>query len=526
MSLWPHQERGLSDLWQAIDAGKKRIVLTSPTGGGKSRMIGEVIHEATRRDWNSVLYTHRKMLARQLSGDLTAAGIQHGMRAASNWEGGHHGCQIAMIQTESLRMKNIPNWQVHDAPIAIIDECHANTGDQVKELMSRHEIVLGVTATPLDIWDMGYDTLIVAGVNRELQKCGAHVLCYTYAPDEPDARELKANTKTGEYTEGSVTKAIMTPTIFGRVRDNWKLYNPDARPAILFGPSVAGSMFFVNEFQKYGVNAVHIDGEHVYFGEHDSAGNEVLHAATDEMKDRIREGSESGEFPIICNRFVLREGIDLPWLYHCIMATSFGSLQSFLQSGGRLLRSHPSLDHVILQDHGGNWHRHGSLNADRQWEIGGTAVGEAKKRKAAMEQKQPEEKPCVCPKCNKVREGGIECKNCGFKMQKHVRMVVQKDGTLKKQYGDIYKPRVVKETPQDVKYWKSIYFQCKNSGKTFDQAYGYFKHKHGYWPPRDLPLMPVNEGDWQRRVSQVGWDQLTREARDPNQPQQKRMPLK
>lgn len=514
MKLWPHQERGIAELWQAIEAGRKRIVFTSPTGGGKTVMMAEVLREAKRRNWTANMLTHRTMLRKQLSENLTDMGIPHGIRASGHWGGADEPIQVSMIQTESGRLDRYADYELHKSNLVLIDECHAETGERMKQIMDKHieagAVVVGVTATPLDIWGLGYDTLVVAGKNSELRQCGAHVPCFTYAPDEPDARELKANTKTGEYTEGSVSKAILTPTIFGRVFDHWRRLNPDARPAILFGPSVRGSMFFVDEFRKAGVAAVHIDGEHVYFGEHDSAGNEVLHTVSDELREEIKAGSASGKYPVVCNRFVLREGIDLPFLFHCIMATAFGSLQSFLQSGGRLLRSHPSLDHVILQDHGGNWHRHGSLNADREWSVGATAIGEAAKRKEGMEKKKPEEKPCVCAKCGMVRKDGMVCPQCGFKMQKHVRMVVQKDGSLKPHYGDIYRPRVVKETPQDEKNWKQIYYQFRNSGKTFDQAYGFFRHKFGYWPPKNLPLMPINEGDWKRKVSAVEYSQLTR----------------
>ena len=34
---------------------------------------------------------------------------------------------------------------------------------------------------------------------------------------------------------------------------------------------------------------------------------------------------------------------------------------------GRLLRAYPGVSVVRLQDHGGHWHRFGSVNADRTW---------------------------------------------------------------------------------------------------------------------------------------------------------------
>ena len=44
--LWPHQERGLAELYAALEAGEQATVLTAPTGGGKTRMICELVKQA------------------------------------------------------------------------------------------------------------------------------------------------------------------------------------------------------------------------------------------------------------------------------------------------------------------------------------------------------------------------------------------------------------------------------------------------------------------------------------------------
>ena len=101
----------------------------------------------------------------------------------------------------------------------------------------------------------------------------------------------------------------------------------------------------------------------------------------------------------------MREGIDWPWLAHGIMACTFGGLKSYLQSGGRLLRAHPSLDQVVIQDHGGNFWRHDSLNADREWQLEDTDKSIQEKHDEKYRTKS-EPEPIVCPKCAKVRKTG------------------------------------------------------------------------------------------------------------------------
>jgi hypothetical protein len=56
-----------------------------------------------------------------------------------------------------------------------------------------------------------YEHLIIGAVNSELRECGAHVLCQTYAPDEPDLRHVK-QVKVGEdLSDSENKKAIMRP---------------------------------------------------------------------------------------------------------------------------------------------------------------------------------------------------------------------------------------------------------------------------------------------------------------------------
>ena len=504
MNPWTHQHVAGLELDAAIAAGERRLCVTSPTGGGKSLMMRERILRARKR---AVLYTNRKMLREQMSAGMAEHGIEHGVRASGVDPALLQDVQVSSIQTEESRVYRQGRWELHNAEEVHIDECHNQRGEVASKVIKDHldagATIIGWTATPLDIWNI-YSKLIVAGTNSELRACGAHVPCQTYGPDEPDMRTFKTNTKTGEYTEGDVVKAIMTPTIFGRVFDWWKRLNPDARPAILFAPGVPESLWFAEQFCERGIPAAHIDGDDIWI-------NGKTMPSTQEAREELAVASESGEVKVVCNRFVMREGIDWPWLYHCIMATVFGSVTSYLQSGGRLLRSHRTLDHVLLQDHGGNWWRHGSLNADREWSIGDTAPKVMADRAARLRQKQDHE-PIVCPKCGKVRSGGIECRACGHISERQRRHVVQVDGTLRIHEGDIFKPRKTKQEPDTQKKWEGCFWRAKKSKRsmTFNQAAGLFFHQYGYYPPRNLPLMPTRDSDWSRKVADVPFNDLIR----------------
>lgn len=502
MKRWLHQERAVADTLAAIDAGHTRICLTSPTGGGKSVIMQDLIAANTARSGRTILYSNRKMLTEQLASGLRDSGIRHGIRAAGHVPDFSRNVQISSLQTEYARVYRTKKWELFKAGLVLIDEAHNCNGDVAKQIINDHietgAVVVGVTATPVDIGDT-YKKLIVAGTKHELRQCGALVPAFTYGPDEPDCRDLK-RTPTGEFTEGSVRKVIMTATIFARVIDNWKTLNPDARPAILFAPGVGESLWFAEQFKAAGVAAAHIDGDDVWID-----GKQFKSSAA--ARADILAGSKDGRIKVICNRFVMREGIDAPWLYHGIFATVFGGLTSFLQSGGRLLRAHPTLDHVVIQDHGGNWLRHGSLNVDRQWSLEDTN-NEIRELREQRFRDKVEQEPICCPKCHAVRFAGSKCQKCGFEHRKSTRIVVQRDGTLKAVHGDVHKPRRIKCEPSTQRHWDSMYYRAKKSAMTFRQAEALFFLEQHYYPPRTLANMPRDEKDWKRKVADVRHDAL------------------
>ena len=508
---WPHQEYANTETWRLIDSGTQSLCVTSPTGGGKSRMMEDAIVEARRRRWPVTLYTDRILLLDQISGFLKSIGIDHGYRASGREESHWKDVQLCMIQTESSRVLKREIREHHRSGLVIVDEAHKMKGSQAEELFGLHRAdgarLCGFTATPVAISHI-YEKLVVAGKNSDLRACGAHVPCITYAPDQPTT-DLKPQ-KTGEFKDGDVIKAIMTPVIFGRVYSHWQALNPDARPTILFAPGVKESVWFADQFRQKGIRSAHIDGEDGVWVDGEVVGK------SQEVRQQVLEDVKSGRIQIICNRFVLREGLDLPVLYHGILATMFGSITSYLQSVGRLLRSHPSLTEVILQDHGGNYWRHGDPNADREWDMTKTALDYHRERIEQMRQDTVRE-PIACVECGLVREYGPECPSCGHRQEKWMRRVIEKDGHLSMRFGKMFRPIKVEKREDTEQLWRSMYHRMRNakSGKkTFKNAYDFFRFENRYAPPKDLPFMPIDPVDWDRRIQDVPRDRLIQKKQE------------
>lgn len=500
-----------------------RLLLSSPTGGGKTFMAGQLIERWVDRGYGVGLYTNRRYMVDQLSRDLDEAGIEHGIRAAKKKINSDLPVQICMIQSEQSAARkakeNMAEYALHNCRRVIVDEAHLNAGDGMRGIMAQHEKegakILGLSATPLDLEGV-YQKLIQAGTNSQLRDAGMLIPAIHFAPDEPDVRAFKrlkkklANIESDTWhpTEGQVVDLYpLKPALIGRVWHWFEKLNPEHEPAILFAPSVAGSAWFAQQFEKMGVRAAHIAADGIWL-------DGGPHRATDRLKEQIRKESENGKIPIVCNRFVMREGTNWPWLKHGVLATIFGSLTTYLQAMGRLLRGHHSMRNVTIQDHGGNWWRWGSCNSDRYWHIEDTDELLQMKRADRLRRKGPKDptEPFVCPQCACVLMAGC-CTNCGWAPGLWIksRPVVSTDGTLRLMTGDIFRPRFIFQGASGPERWERIFWASRKNApdRTFRQASVLFaKDNNWQWPNPEWPLMPKRDDDWYMPISLVDFADL------------------
>lgn len=523
----PHQTRGVDAVADAFDAGRRRICLTAPTGGGKTLMMLMMIRRLLDAQKRVVLYTNRRLLISQLQDFLVDARVAHGVRAAGHEADHAEPLQISSIQTEASRTLKRSQWCLHAAgprDLAIFDEGHLHTnGDAALEIRRRHlaggAFTLDVTATPLGMAGV-CDEIITAGTVSQLRDAGMLVLAEHYAPDEPDWNELKRLNRAPQEGEdfsdsqqrklmgsvdrsGRADKAIVS--LHGRVWAHFERLNPTHRPTILFAPGVAESLWIAQQFHARGVPAAHIDSKTIW------RDHQTIPKTEDSWHELLAD-SKAGRIKVICNRFVLREGIDAPWLEHGIFACCFGSVQSYLQSSGRLLRATPGIDRITIQDHGGNFWRHGSVNVDHIWQLEDDAPSVFRRRAERIREKR-ERPPVVCPKCARVLNRR-ECP-CGYVGVGAVvaRPVYTTDGLLRTMTADYFPARRRTTDSGLIGQWIQVWKRCcsvKWYG-TWSQAEAFFANEmaKGQYPDRLWPLMPLDpDRDIPRRVLDTPVDRL------------------
>lgn len=501
MNLWPHQQKAIDELTPLINAGGHRVVAAAPTGAGKSLIMRRLCQQGK----TVAVYTHRRMLLDQMAEGLRKDGIDFGFVAAGMEADISAPVQLCMVQTVAAKMQSMA-YDVPRVDVVMDDECHADKGSRKFAILDAHHehgsTIIGWTATPLDLGGL-YDDLVVFAKNSDLRRCGAHVPADTFAPSEIELENLRDDPE--KLLGKTYASETYRQAIFGEVKKHWLDLNPDLTPTVLFAPGVRESIWFAQHFTANGFRAAHIDGSKVWVD-----GEE--HESTPEIRQQIKSDVASGAIKLVSNRFVLREGVDIPELQHLIYATPMSSLCGYLQSGGRVLRSHPSHDRVTIQDHGGNHYRHGSLNADREWDIYKDDAAMVRERKEQIikgkESGEKDIEPIVCVKCGKCRASGPECPNCGHCSKLRSRKVIQASGSLRLIKGDVYRPRKVSNKPQDQKVWERCYYAAKNSGRSFRQAESNFRYKTGVWPDQSWPLMPKSSQDRHLKVKDVPFDRL------------------
>ena len=99
MELWPHQRQGLEGIQDAMDREVRRILLTAPTGGGKT----EIMFEMVKWGFPVVFYLHRKMLLEQFAEKLDQAGYSFGIRASGHKPRLLEDIQLSSVQTDYQR---------------------------------------------------------------------------------------------------------------------------------------------------------------------------------------------------------------------------------------------------------------------------------------------------------------------------------------------------------------------------------------------------------------------------------------
>ena len=455
VELRNYQERAVLQVESAFAIGDRRVVLSMPTGGGKTEVALELIRRARARGKLGLVVADRKVLVAQTRARFERHGHKVGvLQGVNTFVASDAEIVVASIQTLLARWEH--EWVgrlVDSAGVVVIDETHIWHEHHDKLLERLVDVpVIGLTATPLrDGLGLRYDRIVTPVTIAELQRDGWLVPTRTYAPS---AKDLLAATDgvgvaRGDFVEQALSELMRSRAIIGDAVSHWQA-RAEGRPTLAFCVDRAHAAELADAFRAAGVPAGYLD------------------YMTDEA-DRARLFAEfrSGAIKVLCSVAVLAVGFDEPIASCAILARPTLSLSLHIQQAGRVLRPFDGKRDALLLDHAANTLRHGRpedfVPPATLSEVGKRSDGKTKDERAEV---------ATCPACGAVYSSSSRiCPECGHARVRKTALVVL-DGELR--YVDVDEcPEAIGEPDvADVHaFYRQMLWACESRGWKSGRAY-------------------------------------------------------
>ena len=366
--LHGYQQEILEDVGNLVSSGvgRRRAVVSLPTGGGKTRVAAEAVVRLVLRgnDRRSVLWVAQTdelceqavQCFRQLwvnigepGADLRIVRLWGGQRNPSPSEGEEAVVVVASIQTLNSRSGRSDLAWVAEAGIIIIDECHHAIASSYTELMrwldiqvgtersrKREAPVLGLSATPwrgyneeeserlAARFDRRWFPADQAGLHRTLSEMGV-LADRSYRP-LPYDRQVTLSPREQQHVE---TFGELPDSVIERIGEDDDrndlvidtVLQSTASSILLFANSVAHAQYLAARLHLDGCPAAAVSGE------------------TNRLtRQHFTRKFRSGELRVICNHSVLTTGFDAPKSDMILISRPVLSPVLYMQMVGRGLR--------------------------------------------------------------------------------------------------------------------------------------------------------------------------------------------
>lgn len=469
--LWPHQQKGLQRLREAFYEGKRRPLVSSPTGSGKTLLAAAIVHSA-RQKGNRVIFC---VPALELIDQTINAFWDEGIKEIGVMQAQHmmtdysQPVQIASIQT--LARRNKP-----DADVVIIDEAHRTFQSVIDWLASPDMAdipVIGLSATP---WTKGlgkiYDELIIVATTQELIEQGFLSPFKVYAAAHPDLTGVR--TVAGDYHEGDLSKAMDKPDLTADVVKTWKAIGEN-RSTLVFAVDRAHAARLQKDFEAAGVRTGYIDA----------------YTPGDERK-AIRNAFHRGDIRVVCNVNCLTMGVD--WDVRCIvLARPTKSEMLFVQMIGRGLRTADGKDFCKILDHSDSHLRLGFVTDIIHDKLHDGSLN-------SVDKKPPLALPKECPECHFLKPPKVtQCPICGYKPQRQSNVTAGD--------GELVEIAEHASRAEKQKWFSMLLRMAEQRGYKGGWAANQYRAKFGVWPRglSEIPTDPTMDVVSWVKSRQIAW---------------------
>jgi DNA repair protein RadD len=410
--LRDYQAAAVEQLREGVRAGRRKQVLVSPAGSGKTEIACHMLSEALGKRSRALFIVDRVVLVDQSSARLDLYGIQHGVLQAGHWRMRRHE-HIQVCSAQTLERRGIPE----DVQVVFVDEAHCMRKQTTDFLARTDAIVIGLTATPFakGMGKVYQGTVNVATVN-ELIGQGYLVPLKIYAARAIDVTGMKV--VAGEWAEKEIEQR--GNEIVGDIVAEWvaKTDQHFGGPVktIVFSATVDHGAELCKQFNAAGYRFEQIS--------YRDGGDEARRELIEEFR---REDSQIHGL-VSCEVFT--KGFDVPDVRCGISARPYRkSLSSHIQQMGRVMRPAPGKEFGLWLDHSGNALRF-RADVDDIFANGCAELDDGKRDASARKEPTEKERETHRCSCGCVMAAGQKvCPGCG-RERKRLSMVEAVPGQM------------------------------------------------------------------------------------------------
>lgn len=328
-TLRPRQESGIEMLRDSIRRGKKRPILSAPTGYGKTLIAATMTKNAIAKRKRVAFAVPAISIVDQTFTRFCEYGVDPGqmgiIQGDNAWHRPNAPVQIVSIQTVGRR-----GFPLVD--LAFIDECHVKL-KAVQDWMNQQPetIFVGLSATP---FSKGlaeqYDDLLVPATLRQLIDEALLVPFRAFAPSHPDLSGI--GMVGDDYNNGALSDRLRKPKLVADIVATWQEM-AEGRPTLVFAVDRAHAAMLHDQFASDGIDSAYVDAD-------------TSAADRKELGRRLNAGSLS----VITSVGTMTQGVDLD--VRCVVLARPTKSEILLcQCLGRGLRTAPGKSDLLVLDH-------------------------------------------------------------------------------------------------------------------------------------------------------------------------------
>ena len=345
LELRPYQKEALVRVMEAYKAGKRRVLVSLPTGTGKTVIFAH-LPSALRMKKRLLVLAHREELLVQAQDKFRSVDPQLNVELEQAGAHASDGAKVVVASVPTLARDHgarLSRLQPDDFSVIVVDEAHHAVAPTYRLILDHFRLfepaaprlLIGFTATPRrgDHQGLGevFEEVCYARDLREMIG-GGYLAPMSGWRVNTDVSLDSVKVRHGDFVESQLAALVDTPVRNHLVVKAWRDLARGRRTIV------------------FCVNVAHAQAVQLAFAESGVRAGAVWGAQPKEQRRATLAHFSGGELDVVTNCNLLTEGFDEPRVDCVIMARPTRSKLLYAQMVGRGTRLHPDKTDLLVID--------------------------------------------------------------------------------------------------------------------------------------------------------------------------------